>query len=63
MRHRLASTIVAAEFVPDGDPFREDKDDAPRPAGTYVTVRLHDGDQAIVGGNAVLEYEHGAKKE
>lgn len=52
----LTATVVAAEFIPDGDPFRDDKTDDPRPAGTYVTVRLDDGAVAIVGGKIVIEY-------
>ena len=53
---KLTATVVSAEFIPDGDPYRDDQDDAPRPAGTYVTVRLDDADAAIVGGRVSVEY-------
>lgn len=56
MSKELMSTVVAAEFVPDGDPYRPDEDEDPRPAGTYVTVRLDNDDAAVVGGRALLKF-------
>lgn len=52
----VTATVVAAEFVPVGDPYRDDESDPPRPAGTYVTVRLDDADTAIVGGKVSISY-------
>jgi hypothetical protein len=56
MSQPLTATVVAAEFIPAGDPYRTDKDDPPREAGTYVTVRLDDSDTAVVGGKVSLTY-------
>lgn len=56
MPTKMTATVVAAEFVPDGDPWRDDETDEPRPAGTYMTIRLDDKDAAIVGGAVVVEY-------
>ena len=53
---RFSATVVAAEFVPDGDPYRDDIDDEPRPAGTYFTVRLDDPDVTVHAGRVVIEY-------
>lgn len=52
----MIATVVAAEFVTDGDPHRDDMDDPPREAGTYVTVLLDDDGAAIVGGKVQITY-------
>jgi len=54
--HRITATIVAGEFVPEGDPYRDDKDDEPRPAGTYLTVHFDNADTIIFTGKVTLEY-------
>lgn len=53
---KLTATVVSAEFIPDGDPYRDDLDDVPRPAGTYLTVRLDNEGAAIVSGKVEIEY-------
>jgi hypothetical protein len=52
----LTAVVVAAEFIPEGDPYRDDKEEPPRAAGTYVTLRLDDMDAAVVGGRVRIEY-------
>lgn len=54
--NRIAGTAVAAEFVPNGDPHRDDKDDEPRPAGVYLTILLDDQTTTVVGGRVVVEF-------
>lgn len=54
--NRLGATAVAVEFVPDGDKFRDDKDNDPRPSGTYLTVLLDDPEGAVVGGRVAVEF-------
>lgn len=49
-----SGTIVAAEFIPEGDPYRDDPDDAPRKAGTYVTIRLDDPDAKVGAGRVSI---------
>jgi hypothetical protein len=56
MPRQFNATAIAAEFVPDGDPYRSDMDDPPRPAGTYLTVRLDDDKMGVVGGRVIVEF-------
>ncbi len=49
--------VVAAEFVSDGDPYRDDKDDTPRPAGVYITIRLDNNTAVAVGGTVSVEWK------
>ncbi len=58
----LTATVVAAEFVSDGDKYRDNQDDPPRPAGTYLTIRLDDDDAAVVAGKVSITYLPNAKE-
>lgn len=53
---KFLATVVAAEFVPYGDPYRDDMDDEPRPSGTYFTVRLDDPEVKVHAGRVIIEY-------
>lgn len=53
---RLTGKAVAVEFVTDGDPHRDDPDDEPRPAGTYLTIRLDDPSVSVGAGRVAVDF-------